>query len=382
MTEHRPTLSHLLAFAAAIMLLAFGWAAPISAQAQAKLELTDLALSPGATGVIEAMLSCSPQCGSADLVLTYDPALLRVDSLQLGGAFGDVSAGQVAVLENNIDNSSGQIDLALLAASPVPLPVDDLLFTLELTLLAPGETTLTVASAAFSDLRGASLSGEITDAIITSLDQAAIDATATEAAVQQQPTAAPTDAAVPTEVPVTGEDCTVSSVVAGVPIHVGPSRNRAIRSSLPTGVDVPVTGQFTDEAGRVWWRVQPEGVTTELDRYWVLESDVDERGDCANVPQTEGSAVISTGAGFSHAFAPGERSFTHVVALSGGNYTLTCSGNPVYPEFQVGGQRSNGQTSINLSGSGAQTLTVFSTVLNAQGQVTPISNYSCALARR
>jgi hypothetical protein len=99
------------------------------------------------------------------------------------------------------------------------------------------------------------------------------------------------------------------------------------------------------------------------------------------VPQTEGSAVISTGAGFSHTFAPGERSFTHVVSLSGGNYTLTCSGNPVYPEFAVGSQRSNGQTSINLSGSGNQVLTVFSTVVNA-GQTVAIRSYSCSLARR
>ena len=105
-------------------------------------------------------------------------------------------------------------------------------------------------------------------------------------------------------------------------------------------------------------------------------------GDCANVPQTEGSAVISTGGGFSHTFAPGERQFTHAITLPGGNSVVTCSGSPVYPEFQVGNQRSNGQTSINLTGAGTQTLTVFSTVINRQGQVTAINSYSCTVGRR
>lgn len=382
MTDHRRTLSHWPAIAAAVLLLIAGWAAPVHAQAQARLELTSLALMPGESGTIEARLACSPQCGSADLTLTFDPALLRVDSLALGGAFGAVMLGQVAVLENTIDNLTGQIDLALLAASPVPQPADNVVFTLDVTLLAPGETAITVAQAAFSDLRGATLSSMTTDALITGLDQVALDATATQVAINQQPTPAPTAAptAGPTAAPTTGEACTVSSVVAGVPIHVGPSQNRAIRSSLPTNTDVAVTGQFTDSAGLLWWRIQPAGVTTELDRYWVLESSVDERGDCANVPQTEGSAVISTGAGFSHTFAPGERSFSHTFTLAGDS-VLTCSGQPIYPEFQVGSQRSNGQTSINLSGTGARTLTVFSTVVNA-GQTRTISSYSCVLARR
>jgi hypothetical protein len=365
--------------------LALGWIGPASAQAQARLDLGVLTLLPGESGVIDAVLSCSPQCGSADLTLTFDPALVRIDELTLGGVFGNVLLGQVAVLENSIDNRAGQIDLALLSASPVPQPTDSVLFTLAVTLLAPGETEVRIANARFSDLRGANLEGETTGALISGVDQAALDATATQTAIDQLPTPTPTEAApaptdAPTPPPVTGEACTISTVTAGVPIHVGPSRNRAIRGSVQVNTEVAVTGQFTDEAGLLWWRVQPEGVTTELDRYWVLESDVDERGDCATVPQTEGSAVIATGAGFSHTFAPGERSFSHTFTLNG-NSTLTCSGNPTYPEFQVGNQRSGGQTSLNLSGTGGRTLTVFSTVVNA-GQTVGIANYSCVLARR
>jgi hypothetical protein len=374
----RPVLLLRVIACALVMALVFGGAA-LSAQGetQAKLNLSDLTLAPGASGSIEATLACSPQCGAAALTFTFDPALLQIDRIRLGGAFGDPVAGQVAALENLADPISGRLDLALLAALPVPQPVDNVLFTLDVTALAAGATVLTPVRAEFSDLRGAPLTGEVLGGSVTVEEGAAAP---TPEPVQ--PTVAPTEAVQPTPEPATGEACTISTVVPNIPIHVGPSRNRAIRSSLPTGEEIPVTGQFTDEAGNIWWRVQPAGVTTELDRYWVLESDVDERGDCANVPQTEGSAVISTGAGFSHAFAPGERQFQHVITLPGGNSVLTCSGTPVYPEFQVGSQRSGGQTSINLSGAGAQTLTVFSTVVNSRGQQTAISSYSCTLARR
>ena len=378
MTQRTLPLLRAFTWALAAMLIGLGVSAPALAQSQAKLNLTDLTLAPGSSGTIEAALSCSPPCGAAALTFTYDPAVLQIDRVTLGGAFGNPLAAEVAALENAIDNTEGRLDLALLAAVPVPQPTDGLLFSLDVTALSAGETALTPSRQAFSDLRGAPLAGEITGGLITAQEGAipptevAAEPTATPAAVTPEPTPAPA----------TGEACFVSTVVPNVPIHVGPSRNRAIRGSLPIGEDVAVTGQFIDEAGRVWWRIQPDGVTTELDRYWVLESDVDERGDCANVPQTEGSAVISTGGGFSHTFAPGERQFTHAITLPGGNSVVTCSGSPVYPEFQVGNQRSNGQTSINLTGAGTQTLTVFSTVINRQGQVTAINSYSCTVGRR
>lgn len=376
MTQRLLALLRPFVWALAAALMIAGSAA--LAQGTASLTLTDLTLAPGSSGVIEGALSCSPPCGAAALTFAYDPAVLQIDRVRLGGAFGDSSAAEVAALENAIDNGSGRLDLALLAAVPVPQPTDDLLFTLDVTALGAGQTVLEPSRQDFSDLRGAPLNGEVTGGSVTVAEGAA---PATQEAVE--PTATPSEPAIePTPAATSGEACTVSSVVAGVPIHVGPDRNRAIRGSLPTGEDVAVTGQFTDTAGRVWWRVQPDGVTTELDRYWVLESDVDERGDCTNVPQTEGSAVISGGAGFNHTFTGGQRSFAHTVALPAGNWSVTCSGVPVYPEFQVGGQRSNGQTSINGTGGGSQTLTVFSTVVNRQGQVTAITSYSCALARR
>lgn len=374
MTHRRFALVLLTALVA--MLALAGQAA--LAQTQARLILGSLSLAPGASDTVEAVLTCNPQCGSATLTLRFDPAIVRVDRLRLGGAFGNPDAGQVAAPENGIDNTSGQIDLALLAAAPVPEALDDVLFVLDITALAAGETIFTAERAAFSDLRGAALEGEVTGGVVTSTNEPVVaEITPTPTPFDVTPTPEATAAAA-----ATGEACFVSTVNNNVAIHVGPDRDRAVRGSMPAGQEVAVTGQFTDEAGLVWWRVQPAGVTTELDRYWVLESDVDERGDCANVPQTEGSAVISGGAGFSHAFTGGERSFTHVVSLPGGSWSLTCSGVPTYPEFQLGSQRSSGQTSINGSGGGAQTLTVFSTVVNARGQTTQIASYSCTLARR
>jgi hypothetical protein len=379
MTNRPSFLLRWFAGALAASLIVISGAAAAQTPAQATLTLSDLTLAPGSSGTVEAALGCSPQCGAVALTLTFDPAVLQIDRVRLGGAFGEPAAGAIAALENAVDNGGGRLDLALLAALPVPQPADALLFSLDVTALAAGQSALTAARADFSDLRGAPLAGEVVGGLIAVQDGVVAIATPAPA----EPTAAATEAAAVTATPPsTGEACFVSTVVQGVPIHVGPDRNRAIRGSLPTGEDVPVTGQFTDVAGQIWWRVQPAGVTTELDRYWVLESEVDERGDCAAVPQTEGSAVISTGAGFSHAFTPGERQFQHVVTLPGGNSVITCSGNPIYPEFQVGNQRSNGQTSINLTGAGAQTLTVFATVVNRQGQQTAIRDYSCTLARR
>lgn len=381
MTRRSTSLFRPFAWACCAALIALGAAAPAWGQSQATLTLTDLTLPPGGSGVIEATFSCNPACGAAALTFTYDPAVLQIDRVNLGGAFGEPGDGLMAVLENGIDSAGGRLDLALLAAAPVPQAANDLLFSLDVTAVGAGQTALTATRQEFSDLRGALLTGEVVGGSITVQEGALLPATP-----GAEPTAAPVGEATPTPEPqvTTGEACVISTVVAGVPIHVGPSRNRAIRTSVPAGEDVPVTGQFTDEAGRVWWRVQPAGVTTELDRYWVLESDVDERGDCASVPQTEGSAVISGGGGssVSHTFAPGERQFTHSITLPGANAVVTCSGSPVYPEFQVGNQRSNGQTSINTSGGGTQVLTVFSSAVNRQGQSIAIANYSCSVARR
>lgn len=379
MIQRRRLTARILIFATAAALLALSLAVPAFGQQVARLTITNLTASPGTSGVIDAELSCNPQCGAVALSFTYDPAILQIDRVVLGGALGDPTAGQVAALENGIDNSSGRLDLALLAAVPVPQPVDDRLFSLEVTVLTAGETVLVPERAEFSNLRGADVPGEVLDGIVRGEEGAAAP-TPTPGLVLVAATPAGTGDVLP-DLP-TGEACTISTVVQGVPIHVGPSRDRAIRSSLTTGTEVSVTGQFTNTAGELWWRIQPAGVTTELDRYWVLETDVDEAGDCAFVPQTEGSAVVASGAGFSHSFAPGERQFTHILTLPGGDSVLTCSGTPVYPEFQVGSQRSNGQTSINLSGAGAQNLVVFSTVINSRGQVTPIVSYSCTLARR
>ncbi len=379
MIQRRRATARVLIFAAAAALLTLSLAGPALGQQVARLKISNLTAAPGASGVIDAELTCNPQCGAVALSFTYDPAILQIDRVVLGGALGDPTAGQVAALENGIDQRSGRLDLALLAAVPVPQAVDDRLFSLEVTVLAVGETVLTPERAEFSNLRGADIPGEVLDGIVRGQEGAAAS-TPTPGLVLVAATPSGTAEGLP-DLP-TGEACTISTVVQGVPIHVGPSRDRAIRSSLPTNTEVSVTGQFTNSVGELWWRIQPAGVTTELDRYWVLETDVDETGDCTYVPQTEGSAVVAAGAGFAHSFAPGERQFSHILTLPGGDSVLTCSGTPVYPEFQVGNQRSNGQTSLNLSGAGAQTLIVFSTVINNRGQVTPIVSYSCTLARR
>ncbi|MEO8394776.1 MAG: protein kinase [Chloroflexota bacterium] len=86
--------------------------------------------------------------------------------------------------------------------------------------------------------------------------------------------------------------CTVRTNRVDVAVHVGPGENRPVRGRLPAYTDIPVTGQVDISDGSVWWRVQPPGALTELDRYWVAETEVDESGACEDVQQVSSSPII------------------------------------------------------------------------------------------
>jgi hypothetical protein len=91
----------------------------------------------------------------------------------------------------------------------------------------------------------------------------------------------------------TGLACTVNTATY-VDLRVGPGFNRGVRGSVPINVDIPVIGKYTDAQGFLWWKIQPPGyLPAEADRYWVLESDVTEAGDCALVPDAPPSGVVA-----------------------------------------------------------------------------------------
>lgn len=362
----------LLAFAAVSL--------PAAAQGGAALTFTDITLQAGQSGTIDAHLTCDPQCGVVALEFTFDPAVIRVDSITPGSALGNLGAGEGAVLSRGI-NPSGAISYSALSIGfPTPA-ADNLLFQVGVTAVAPGTSTFTPApGASFGDLNANLLSSTVTGGTITVTGDG-----------QVAPTAAPTLAVEPTATVAattqTGGECLIVAANQPANIHVGPDRGRTIRGALGLNVQVLVTGQFTDEDGMVWWRIQPENfLATEADRYWVAEPDVTEIGDCVSVPQTEGSQVISGGGGggtgtFSHRFTSGERTFTHSVPLgANGRYTMTCNGTPFYPFFVFNNVPSNGQTSVTINAGGTVNLTVSQTLVN-QGQTVGVDSYNCTLTR-
>ncbi len=92
----------------------------------------------------------------------------------------------------------------------------------------------------------------------------------------------------------TGIPCTVQTSRNDVLVWVGPGLDRGFRYYLTPNVPVEVVGTFTDPDGNQWWKIHPPGfIPTEEDRYWVLNDDVDETGDCQQVPPADPSPVIA-----------------------------------------------------------------------------------------
>jgi len=357
------------------LLLTFTAAAfSVGAQTGTALTFSDLTLDPGQSGTVNAQLTCNPQCGVVALQFTFDPAVVRVDSITPGPALGSLSSGQTAVLDSPID-ASGSFGYSAVAIGFPPASADRLLFQLGLTAVAPGTSSITSqTSSAFGDLNANSMEATITGGAITVTGE-----------IQAIPTLEPTATTEPAAQ--TGGECLVVATNQPANIHVGPDRNRTIRSSLGLNIQAPVTGQFTDTSGMVWWRIEPANfLASEADRYWVAEPDVTEIGDCVSVPSTEGSQVIAGGGGggtgtFSHRFTSGERTFTHSVPLgANGRYTMTCTGVPFYPFFVFNNVPSNGQTSVSITAGGTVPLTVSQTLSN-QGQTVGIESYTCTLTR-
>ncbi len=359
-----------------VIVFALLLALPAAAQSAATLSLQDLTLSPGESARLEARLTCASPCGLLSVSLAFAPGIVRVDRIVPGPALGDPAQGETAVLAREIGP-----DFVRYTAVSVGFPAqtDTLAFTLEITALADGFVQFAPTALLFGDLRAQPVFGDFTGGALTS-GVPAVTA----------PTAAPQDTpapASPTPAPAsTGGLCEVEARLVPASVHVGPGANRSIRSSLALGVRAPVSGQTTDDDGNVWWRIEPPGfLANEADRYWVAASTVDTFGDCASVPQVQGSAVIagggSSGRTFSHTFVPGESQFTHSVPLPApGRYIMTCQGTPVYPFFIFNGVQSAGQTSVTINASGTATLLVSARTTNA-GRTVTISSYTCTLTR-
>lgn len=130
--------------------------------------------------------------------------------------------------------------------------------------------------------------------------------------------------------------CTVRTDKDDVQVHVGPGRNRGIRSYLPKDKDIPVIGKANDRRGNPWWQIQ----LPKIEQAWVADEDVETSGDCTSVGQ-QATPVIKTPSGPQQPTAtprasevpavegtvpPGQNGINYT--QNGRTYTLPC-GSPI-----------------------------------------------------
>ncbi|MEW6577917.1 MAG: hypothetical protein AB1435_01855 [Chloroflexota bacterium] len=80
-------------------------------------------------------------------------------------------------------------------------------------------------------------------------------------------------------------------------VRVGPGENRGVFGWLPAQQDFTVIGQVLDEQGKTWWQLDKDEIPGSefAASLWVAEEEVDEIGNCLNVPPGEIPPIIPGG---------------------------------------------------------------------------------------
>lgn len=88
--------------------------------------------------------------------------------------------------------------------------------------------------------------------------------------------------------------CLIRTNRADVRARVGPGVDRAAFAFLTAGVEYPVIGFAYDAAGNRWWQLDRAAIPggEAALSLWVLDSEVEEIGDCDNVPQGDVPPVV------------------------------------------------------------------------------------------
>ncbi|MBK8024311.1 MAG: PD40 domain-containing protein [Chloroflexi bacterium] len=121
--------------------------APAAAQDRATLTLASPTLQVGDSAVLEAIVDCgTTRCSAFSITLLFDPALLRVDGWDLGGYLGEAMFA-----DEGLDSEAGTIVLAAVSLGS-SAPTDDVLFSLQVTALAPGTTQIGLEDLEIGDL--------------------------------------------------------------------------------------------------------------------------------------------------------------------------------------------------------------------------------------
>lgn len=94
-----------------------------------------------------------------------------------------------------------------------------------------------------------------------------------------------------------GGPCAIRTMRADVPVRLGPGFDRAVFTFLPFGMDILVIGFANDAAGNRWWQIDKTVIPGHeaVIALWVLAEDVEESGNCQQVPPGDNPPPVVPG---------------------------------------------------------------------------------------
>ena len=240
------------------------------------ITLPSLDLEAGTSLVYDIEINCMADgCSAFDITLSFDPALIQVDELEVGPYLGE----EVFEVENSIDIEAGTLRLVAAALGDLPETEDPVLMRVHLTALDSGEAAFTVDHLDIGDLLGSPVEVEVIEGEATVV----VEATPTLPATA---TAIPTPEIVP---------CFVIAEQAGaVEVRVGPGLNRTSVTFLPAQTTFLVQGQTEDTSGAIWYLLDKEEAAPGklIAEAWVASEDVTVSEGCASVAEVNAPPII------------------------------------------------------------------------------------------
>lgn len=294
------TKRHTIGVAALALVLTLLGSSGIMAQDQATLLLAEQPLRLGEEQRIPLSITCEPIfCSSIRLTLRYDPSVLELRDVLWGDYLG--SRDNFIAFDPVIDPVLGSVTLDILIYADAGLDAEGSLIELVVMPLQAATSLIYIESVVITSVASTNTPVSITPTLI---EIAAPTATATlessvTATATPSPTLTPTATATLTATPTVAAAVPATQVVPCVAIlfeteiYVGPARNRTIRGLLSDRT-LPVGGQYLAEDGTLWWRlIWPAPPVGEADRFWIIAEEVESEGDCAALPETSPSAILT-----------------------------------------------------------------------------------------
>ena len=162
MAVKRQVLEAILLSALALLVLAvLGACAASRSGTSVSLSLADRNVNAGETFTIEVRISTDTSCRGAQCALSFDPALMKCDSVAEGSFFKDWAAANgcstLVVPQPTIDNDQGHVSLigiAVMGGSGGGVKGSGVLCTYHFTALADGTAAPTLSEVVVADESG------------------------------------------------------------------------------------------------------------------------------------------------------------------------------------------------------------------------------------